>query len=160
MHRRIRLILGITINNVIDKRITNDSICMRFCNIPSMRNQIAKKQLNFIGKVIRNSVDQIHSQLLTTWCDHPRRRGAPLQNNKKNLVQNIQLLLPSDPKDGRLSSWGFQALDSSYWNHLVSQLSTQPAEWEGEIPGSANYTAPPPPPSPSSRDRDSSPGCS
>ena len=40
----------------------------------------------------------------------------------------------------------------------MSQLNKQTAEWEGEIPSSANYTAPPPPPpSPSSYDRDSSP---
>ena len=145
MHRSIRRILGITITQVIDEHITNDSIRKRFCHIPSMRNQIAKKQLTFIGKVIRNSDEQIPSQLLTAWCNHPGRRGAPLQNNKKNLVQNIQLLLPSVPKDGRLSSWGFYALDSSYWNHLVSQLGTQPTDWEGEIPGSVNYTAPPAP---------------
>ena len=40
----------------------------------------------------------------------------------------------------------FLALDSSYWNHLLSQLGTRPTEWEGGIPGTAGYTAPPTPP--------------
>ena len=147
-HRSIRRILGITITQVIDEHITNDSVRMRFCRIPSLQNQIAKRQLTFIGKVVRNSDDQIPTRLLTAWCNHPRRRGAPLQSNKKSLVRNLQLIVPSVPKDGRLSSCALYALDGSYWNHLVSQLGTQPTDWEGEVPGAANYTAPPPPQGP------------
>ena len=147
-HRSIRRILGITITQVIDEHITNDSVWMRFCRIPSLQNQITKRQLTFIGKVVRNSDDQIPTRLLTAWCNHPRRRGAPLQSNKKSLVRNLQLIVPSVPKDGRLSSWALYALDGSYWNHLVSQLGTQPTDWEGEVPGAANYTAPPPPQGP------------
>ena len=101
---------------------------MRFCNIPSMRHQIAKQQLPFIGKVVRNSDNQIPTRLLAAWCDPPRR-GAPLQNNKKNLVKNIQLIVPSAARDGRLSSWAFYALDNSYWNHIISQLGRQPNAW-------------------------------
>ena len=42
-HRSIRRILGISITQVIDKHITNDSISMRFCRIPSIRHQISKR---------------------------------------------------------------------------------------------------------------------
>ena len=145
-HRSIRRILGITWTQVIDEHITNDSVWRRFCHIPSLRNQFAKRQLTFIGKIERNSDSQIPTRLLTAWCDHPRRRGAPLQRNKKNLVKNLQLIVPSVPNNGRLSSWALLALDSSYWNHLISQLGTQPTDWEREVPGTENYTAPPTPP--------------
>ena len=119
---------------------------MRFCRIPSIRHQIAKQQLPFIGKVVRNYDNQIPTRLLTAWRNHPRRRGAPLQNNKKNLVKNIQLIVASAANDGRLSSWAFYALDSSYWNHLISQLGTQPTAWEGDIPrATENNNATPPP---------------
>ena len=64
-HRSIRRILGITITQVIDEHITNDSVRMRFCRIPSLQNQIAKRQLTFIGKVVRNSNDQIPTRFLT-----------------------------------------------------------------------------------------------
>ena len=70
-HRSIRRILGITWTQVIDEHITNDSVRMRFCHIPSLWNQIAKWQLTFIGKVVRNSDSQIPTRLLTAWCDHP-----------------------------------------------------------------------------------------
>ena len=83
LHRNIRKILGITITQVIDERITNESVRTRFFNIPTIRNQIAQRQLTFIGKVVRNKDDQIPTQLLTAWCDNKRRRGGVLQNNKK-----------------------------------------------------------------------------
>ena len=119
-HRSIRRILGITITQVIDERITNESVRMRFCRIPSICNLLAKRQLTFIGKVVRNSPNQIPTRLLTAWCDHPRRQGRVLQMNKKNPCRNIQLIVPEAAKDGRLSSWAFYAFDSSYWNYLIS----------------------------------------
>ena len=65
MHRNVRKILKITTTQIIEDRITNDSLRMRFFNIPSIRNQIAKRQLAFIGKVVRNTDNQIPTQLLT-----------------------------------------------------------------------------------------------
>ena len=106
-------ILKITTAQVIEERITNTPLRMRFFNIPSIRNQIAKRQLTFIGKVVRNDEDQIPTQLLTAWCEHPRKRGAPLQSNKKNLAQNIRLVIPGAAKDGLLSSWVYFALDDA-----------------------------------------------
>ena len=70
---------------------------MRFCRIPSIRHQLAKRQLPFIGKVVRNYDNQFPTRLLTAWRNHPRRRGAPLQNNKKNLVKIFNLLSPPQP---------------------------------------------------------------
>ena len=64
-HHSIRRILDITITQVIDERIRNESVRMRFCRIPSIRNLLAKRQLTFIGKVVRNSDNQIPTRLLT-----------------------------------------------------------------------------------------------
>ena len=36
-------------------------------NIPTIQNQIAKRQLTFIGKVVRNSDQQLPTKLLTAW---------------------------------------------------------------------------------------------
>ena len=51
LHRNIQKILGITITQVIDERIVNGSVRTRFFNIPTIRNQIAQRQLTFIGKL-------------------------------------------------------------------------------------------------------------
>ena len=65
LYRNIRKILKINITRVIDERITNTSIRERFFDIPTIRNQIVQRQLIFIGKVVRNSDDQLPTQLLT-----------------------------------------------------------------------------------------------
>ena len=75
-------------------------------NIPTIRYQLARRQLNFIRKVVRNSEDQIPTQLFTSWCDNKRKPGAPLQNNKKNLAQNIRLIVPG-PKNMEYSPPGY-----------------------------------------------------
>ena len=86
------------------------------------------------GKLFRKSEDQIPTQLLTAWSDHKRKRGGVLQNNKKNLAQNIRLIIPGAAKDGLLSTWVYFALDAAYWAHLVSQIGTKPSTWTGAKP--------------------------
>ena len=81
---------------------------------------IAKRQLRFIGKVVRNHDSQIPTQLLTAWCDHSQKRFGVLQTNKRNITKNLQLIIPSAEKYGRLSSLAYCALDKSYWQYLIS----------------------------------------
>ena len=90
---------------VIDEKITNQSVRKRFFNIPTIRHQIVKRQLTFIGKVVRNSEDQIPTKLLTAWCDNERKPDALLQKNKKNIAQNIRLIVPGAAKYGLLTTW-------------------------------------------------------
>ena len=113
-HRSRRKILGISITQVKDEHIKNESVRLFFCGIPLLWSQIAKIKLGFIGKVVRNHDSQIPTQLLTTWCDHPQKQGGLLQTNKGNITKNLQLIIPSTEKDGRLSSWAYYALDQIY----------------------------------------------
>ena len=96
---------------VIDEKIRNESVRKRFFNIPTIRYQLAKQQLTFFGKVVRKSEDQIPTQLLTLWFDNKRKMCNPLQNNKKKLTQNINLIVPGTAKYGLLTTSVFLALD-------------------------------------------------
>ena len=58
LHRIRSRILGFTMTQMKEDRITNDIICRRFFDMPTIKNQIAKRQLTFIGKVTRNSDEQ------------------------------------------------------------------------------------------------------
>ena len=107
-------------------------------------------------KVVRNSEDQIPTKLLTAWCENKRKRGAPLQNNKKNLTQNIRLIVPGAAKDGLLVTWVYLALDDGYWKHLIKQLGTNPSTWNGAEP---NPRSTPPPCSPRRAAGPSAPPC-
>ena len=59
LHVNIGKILRITTTMVIDDKITNESVRKRFFDTPTIRHQLARRQLTFIGKVVRNSEDQI-----------------------------------------------------------------------------------------------------
>ena len=78
LHRSIRRIMGITMTNVREEKITNSASRRRFYNIPTAEQQIAKRQLTFIGKIARNSDCQLPTKLLTAWCNHPQPKGGVL----------------------------------------------------------------------------------
>ena len=58
----------------------------------------------------------------TAWCDHPRKVVRPLLTNKQCIVKNLQIVIPEVDDDGTLASWGFHALDTSFWNKLLRTL--------------------------------------
>ena len=134
LHRNVRKILKTTITIVIDRNIINQSVRKRFFNIPTIWYQLVKWQLTFIGKVVRNLEDQIPTKLLTAWYNNKRKAGAQLQNNNKNLAQNICLIVPGAAKYGLLTTWVYLALDYGYWKHLIQQLGTHPSTWNGAKP--------------------------
>ena len=105
LHRSVRRILGITMTEVKEERIRNAEVRERFFNIPTIQNQIAKRQLTFIGKVVRNSDQQLPTKLLTAWCNQKQRRVGVIHLNKKYIVQNIALNLPCIGKTGIMSEW-------------------------------------------------------
>ena len=107
-------------------------------------------------------VQSVITRLLTTWCNHPRKRGRPLLTHKMSLVRNLRLIIPKVEKGGALSSWGFHALDTGHWNDLLATLkhpeNTTPdgppdmSDGDADTHPFSNTESPPPsPPPPPSR---------
>ena len=94
--------------------ITNKMIRQRFFDIPTIQNQVAKRQLNFIGKVTRNSDEKLPTELLTEWCNNKRQVQGVLHSNKKILVQNIAIIVPAVYRYGSLKLWSHLDLDDRY----------------------------------------------
>ena len=153
---------------VKEEIIRNAEVRERLFNIPTIQNQIATRQLTFIGKVVRNLDQQLPTKLLTAWCNHKLRRGGVLHSNKKSIVQNIALILPCIGKTGRMSDWVHYALYNGYWKYLISNLGNSPkpqpahapstsssrnenGQYSPPNPPSENETPPPSPPSPAPR---------
>ena len=122
LHQNVRRILQIKVRHGIEHQIKNEHVHKMFFNIPTIRNQIAFRQLTYIGKCFRRESAQIPTLLLTAWCDHPRKVGRPLLTNKQCIIRNLQLVIPEVDDDGTLVSWGFHALDTSFWNKLLRTL--------------------------------------
>ena len=70
LHRSIRSILGITMTKVKEERIRNEEVRERFLTSPPSKTKFAKRQLTFIGKVVRNSDQKLPTKLLTASCNH------------------------------------------------------------------------------------------
>ena len=71
-----------------------------------------------------------------------RKQGAPHQNNKNTITQNIRLIVPGTGKYGLITAWLYLALDDGYWLHLIKQLGTHPLTWNGPKPNP--WLTPPP----------------
>ena len=82
---------------------------------------------------MRNHDRKIPTQLLTTWCNHPRRRSSPLKTSKKKLSKKISRIVPSSASNSRLSTWAYLAIESYFWKHLISHLGAQPTDWNSNV---------------------------
>ena len=118
---------------VRERHIKNSRIWVMFYNIPCVRNQVAFKQLTYVGKLLRREASHVPTRFLTAWCNNPRKRGRPLLTNKDTLFRNLRLIILSVDNAGSVATWGFHALDASYWFLLVAPLN-HPANTTPDYP--------------------------
>ena len=97
LHRSIRRILQISMSKVQEDRIRNEMVYKMFYSIPCVRNMIAARQADFIGKMIRGPPDHPSHNMITACCDHKRRFGRPQTTRKKIMVENLRLLFQDVP---------------------------------------------------------------
>ena len=133
LHRSIRSILNINMVQVRERHIKNSHIRVVFYNIPCVRNQIAFRKLTYIGKILRRKASHVPTRFLTAWCDNPRKRGGQLLTNKDSLVRNLRLIIPGVDDAGLVATWGFHALDATYWFLMVASLN-HPANTTPDYP--------------------------
>ena len=143
LHRSIRRILGISILQVKDEKISNKTIRKTLFNIPDIRSQIAIRQMTFIGKVARGPNSQPAKMLLSAWVDNPRLPGGVLTTNKKSIVKSLQILLPDEMSEtihvkdketghmiakqklnnsGKMKLWLKVAMDTILWRWHICKL--------------------------------------
>ncbi len=138
-----------------EEQIRNEHIRRMFYNIPRVCNLIAARQLDFIGKVVREPHDLPAQQMLTACCDQACWVGRPFLHNKDSIVKNLQLLFANFPEVtinafGSLKSWIKEASHKQYWNQLVACLTdrhasipTRPDKWPWPWRSPRNHDAPP-----------------
>ena len=85
LHGSIRRILCISMTEVKDQHITIETVRRIVFDIINTEEQIATRQLKFIGKVTRNSDEHLPTKLLTAWCNHKRQRGGVLHTKRNPL---------------------------------------------------------------------------
>ena len=75
LHRSIRRILQISMSTVQEQRLHNGKVRDMFYSIPCVRNMIAARQMDFVGKMIRGPPDRPSRNMITACCDHKCRVG-------------------------------------------------------------------------------------
>jgi hypothetical protein len=96
LHRSIQRILQMGIEQVIEERITNKRIGRIFFNVPTAKNRLVVRQMNYLGKIVRGSSNHPPRKMLTAWSVNPRPKGGVLMTNKIALVQSLHTLLPKE----------------------------------------------------------------
>ena len=133
LHRNIRRILKVTITQVQEERIRNEHARKMFYDIPRVRNMIAARQMDFLGKVVRSSWLFPAKRMITACCSNKRLRGRPHYHNKDALVKNLKLLFANVPDvviddRGSVKDWIEEASNKQYWQQLVRCLIDKRAE--------------------------------
>ena len=127
LHCNIRRILQISMSKVKEEQIRNDKVRQMFYSIPCVRNMIAARQMDLIGKMIRGPPDRPSRNMITACCDHKRRVGRPQTTRKNFMVENLRLLFKdvhtvNIDRFGSLQDWIHEANAEDYWNQLVKRL--------------------------------------
>jgi len=126
---------------VQEDRIRNEHVRGMFYDIPSVRNMIAARQMDFVGKVVRGPWTSPPKRMLTACCNNKRLACRPNHHNKDSLVKNLKLLFANvsdvviDDR-GTIKDWINEAHNEQYWNQLIyclldkeAELPERPAEW-------------------------------
>ena len=124
-HKAIRRILGISMTQVRDERIKNDEVRKRFGGIASIKLIIAKKQLKWVGKIVRMDKKQIPPKILTGFIKKPRSTGRRFKTTRDGIFNNLQLLFPNLDTSGKLCQWKRFAFYEGYWDKCLTALINQ-----------------------------------
>jgi hypothetical protein len=66
LHKSIRRILKISMFRVINEKLRNEQVRTTFYAMPCVKNMIAARQLDYIGKLIRGPHDQPARRMITS----------------------------------------------------------------------------------------------
>jgi hypothetical protein len=88
LHRSVQRILQINMTRVKDERLRNCRVREMFYNIPCVRNMIAARQMDFVGKMICGPPDRPSRNMITACCNHKQRVGRPQTTGKNFMVEN------------------------------------------------------------------------
>ena len=125
-HRSIQRILGISMTEVKDQHIINETVRRKLFDIPNI-----KKDCNMTANLhwksgtqlwqpssIQNSHYMVQPQEKTWKCT---------AHKEKSIVRSLRLIILRVEKTRALKIWAHFAVDDRYWGHLISGLGTSSA---------------------------------
>ena len=123
-NRCIRSILQIKWDEVREFKITNVQIRKKFHNIDSIENQVSKRRLHFLGKVIRMPCKKIPARLISAFMKNSRPQGRPNNTIRHSFLNDISKIIPNIDQFGSFNTWTHVAHNIIHWSFLVNNLHT------------------------------------
>jgi hypothetical protein len=91
-------------------------------NVSSMENIIAKRQLNWMGKMARMDENRLPLKMLSCWMNESRPSRRPHTSTRNSMIRSLQILNPNISNDGDLKEWFHLAKDAPEWNSKLESL--------------------------------------
>ena len=159
-NRCIRSILEIKWDEVRQFKITNNQIRKKFHNIDSIENQVSKRRLHFLCKVVRFPCKKIPSRLISAINKNIRPQGRPNNTISHSFLNDVSKIIPNIDQFGSFSTWAHVAHDIIHLPFLVNNLhkfepepcntntnSETDPDWNSPRSKSSPLPQSPPPPS-------------
>jgi hypothetical protein len=106
---------------VEEKKITNKQIREQI-DIAEIDDLIAKRQLNWLGKIARMDENKLPLKMLSCWCPEPRPHHRPKITVRNSLVKALLRVDPELSPKGILAEFWEQAKDPSQWSEKCAKI--------------------------------------
>ena len=114
---------------VRDEHISNKEICRQFGGIPTIERLIARRQLKWVGKIIRMDERQIPPKILTCFIGRKRCTGRRFRTTRDAIYDSLCKIWPNLQPDGDVKWWRRFAKFEGYWGKCADAVAE-----EAEIP--------------------------
>ena len=95
---------------------------MKFYNIDSIENQVSKRILHFLGKIIRMPCKKIPTYLISTFMKNTRPQGRPNDTIIHSFLNDIFKIIPSIDQFRSFNTWVHVDHNLIHWSFLVNIL--------------------------------------
>ena len=123
----------------------------------SIENQVSKRRLHFLGKVIRMPCEKIPARPISAFMKNTRTQGKPNNTIRHSFLNDISKIIPNVDQFGSFNTLAHIAHDLIHWFILVNNLhkfEPEPCNTDTNLgwnsPGSKSYPLPQSPPFPPS----------
>ena len=119
-HKAIRKILGITMQEVRDRRIRNESVRKEFGGILNIADEVKQRQLKWLGKLAKNPPASVAKCLIGAHIKQARKIGRPQLNLRRSYIPALMELMPNLGKRAVAREWQLKA-ETPEWIGMVKE---------------------------------------
>jgi hypothetical protein len=128
-HNCLRRMCRLTMWDVAEHRITNETVRMTAGNSPTMESMMEVRRCRWLSKLSAMEKSRSPRRMLGAWCPTPRPAGRPQQTIRHGYRTTLSNL-GFEHKQGQIREWMTVARDRPTWGTIVeSRLGLPPGSF-------------------------------